>query len=497
MSSLHRSASLGGACALAALVILSAAPAPAQEAPAAPPAVEVRPRDSNLPIDQDPNDPLASRAERIERNRQLMLRMAEERRRNEAAAAEQERARLAAPPEPTPLPAATPAVTATPSPEQQRNVTMFMSPAAQALRVGERFATQWRMINPGHLPVDRVDLAMDFPAEALRPVAVHHGALSDLLAEQPEVLHDEAAGQLIYRARLIEPVSVAQLELLTVEWEALRAAHAARIEPRVAETASAAWLGNRRQTETMSGMPDAIVGAEVQINERPSGVPEGYRMVSPHLADLQPLLAGLPDQSRLRPPTLWIDQPAGERLEAGQWLMVDVGLDNPDKMVFDELRLALRFDPALVEVVDHERNNAISRGVNVNDGMYRRQWGWTRFFANEVNNTYGTIFYHVGQAELGEQPSGPVVRVLLRVRRPTTAPVLHWLWITGQAGAPTTGVYLMGHNVHLRDSGDPALSRFSPAVNPRRIALGARSAEKADPAIYRNGGAAAAGGAGE
>ncbi len=461
-----------------------------------------------IPIAEDPDDPTASREERIRRARENISKLmqaqqqraAEERKRAEAT----KNAEAKEAPDATSKPAvgvkplARPGAPAAVQPKappkfdlskaSEKHVSLFMTPAAQSVRTGEKFATDWRLLNLNSLPVTTLVIAMSYPSEVLKPLAVHQDSLKPLLKSDPQFEVDEAAGRMVYRAELKEPYSSSELKMLTIEWEALAPAQQAQIRTSAGTTLTNAFAGTRTLTQTMIGAPDAVSGADVQVLANGKAVPGGLRFVSPTLHDLQPILAGFPDQTNLRPPSLWINQPTEGRLAAGQWMVVDVGLDNPDHMVFDEIKLALRFDPNAVEVADTDENNLVHRGVNILDGPFKRTWGWTVQYQNAVDNFNGTILYHVGSENMAEQPSGIVARIFVRAKQPVKTPVFSWLWDPGDARRMSTGVYLMGDNVFLRGERRELASGVArDAVRSPRRAFASADAEKADPALYRFG----------
>ncbi|MCE5230363.1 hypothetical protein LLG95_12330 [bacterium] len=436
-----------------------------------------------LSINEDPDDPNASREERIRRSRELITKQI-------AARQKQQVAPKPPPPAQGPSPKSTPAAPKVDmSKAGQKHVSMFMKPAAQSVQVGDRFATQWQMLNPNALPVTSIVMAMSYPADVMKPVSVHQDTLKPLIKGEPQFEVNEAAGQMVYRAELKEPYSSSELNLITIEWQALTPAQQAQIDVNADGVASTAYSGNRSLTQAMVGLPDTVIGADVQIRAPFKTVPSGMRIVSPSLHDLQPLLAGFPDQSKLKPPTVWINQPTEGELVAGQWVVVDIGIDNPDHMVFDEMKLALKFDPNAVEVADSDENNWIHRGVNILDGPFKKNWTWTFQYRNEVDNLHGTILYHVGTETMSEQPSGTVARIFARVKQPTRAPLFSWIWNPGKR--LTTGVFLMGDNVYLRGTEPSAVALAqSPArdtVTARAARLPGVGAEKADPSEYRFG----------
>lgn len=445
-------------------------------------AAEPTPVPEILPLNEDPNDPTASQEVRMERQKALIQKRITERMEMLKRAANQ--------PTPTPAPRATPpppgAAAKSPVTLEKREpsyVTLFLSPPELTLQTHQRFSTQCRLYNEDHLPVDRIDIDLTYPSQAIKLVAIHQNRLQAMLDGQPECRVDEKAGTLVYRARLLRPVAGVDLELLTLVWEARVPTEEAMIKPAIGAHLSQVFGGRKLLNTGKRGMEDALVGTVLRIDGPAGAAPQGNRYID--LGNQQLRLAGFRDQHTLRPPRLWIHQPEKGMLQPGKWLVVDLGVDNPDGAVFDEVRLAAAFDPDAVEIQDSDRGNWITAGVNLLDGPFHRDWPWDNLYRNEVDRSRGYFYYRMGMNDLREQPSGTFARLFVRVKRPIQAPIFTWLWSEQRdAAVPATGLYLFGTNIYRRllknDPGDPlGVDAIMAAQGPTP------GVEKADPAIYR------------
>lgn len=454
--------------------------------------------DIELTPEQDPNAPGLSREERFRRQRELIRRQLK---------AWEERQELIKkglwPPKPTPTPTPKPgdvtttrtaATTETEKAELTLDiseaaripfVTFYMDPGSNNVRVGEQFATTCRLLNPDHLPIDRIAVRLDYPEAHIEPVSVHQDRLLALIEGDPELVHDAEDGTLEYVARL-ETRNLVELELITIVWRAHTPIQAAEIFPVIGRDGySSAYYGRRILTKSVLGISEALAGASVRVFAADDAMPRGDRFLGDTFDSLAPVLSGFPDQRKLRPPRLWIEQPREGRLEPDQWLVVDFGLHNPDGMVFDEVRLALTFDPGDIEVMDADRRNWIGQGVNVLDGPFRGLWSWDTHYENRVDNQRGLIYYRMGLTTLGQQPEGPVARAFVRVKRATEGPLFEWVWNPGApADRPQTGVFLLGENIYLRGREQPDHELWIGADGQMRGRL-VEPGEKADPALYR------------
>lgn len=487
-----------------------------------------------IPLNEDPNDPSASNEERLRRQKLIIMKriqarqkaLEEARQREEQAQQQQQQqeAQSAAPAGPgavTPPPAdgqppqpnqpappaagqTPPAGQAPPAPggaapggaahegqagakgkaaalKQIPSVTMYLTPATITARVGERFSTQCNMLNIDHLQLDGFELDLSYPAHALKLVSIHQDKVKPMILGQPECTVDQERGTLHYRVRLMRPANAVDIKTLTLVWEALAPIDFADISLSAGEKVSKVFLGSKILSESATGAAGAVMGALVRID--PSGAAaQGYRYLD--LDNSQLTLAGFPDQRKLRPPSLWIRQPENEVLQPDQWLVVDLGVNNPDHVVFDEVRLAAAYDPTAVEIADADRGNWISDGVNLLDGPFHQDWPWDRHFKNIVDPARGVFYYRMGMSDLREQPSGTIARLFVRVKRPLQAPLFTWVWSEAtDLDAPGTGVYLFNRNLYAKllkgAAPQPTMSGRMPAFD---LAPGM---EKADPSVYR------------
>lgn len=365
------------------------------------------------------------------------------------------------------------------------HATFYLWPASFSVHVGESIVTECRFANPDTLPLDEIRVLLTYPRGFVEPVSVHQDAIHSLLAGEPEFRDRPERGEMEWRCRLGEPLKSEEVRVLTIVWKALAPTEGLWIRSSIEGVATNASIEGRSITRGNRGVADGATDAYVRILRPDEAVPPGHRFVENTLASMQARLAGFPDQRSLRPPTLWIDQPEDETLEAGREVVISLGIDNPDRMLFDEVRLAARFDPRTVEVLDADRGNWIGSGLNLLDAPFHKDWPWDLQYSNRVDADRGIFDYHMGMTTPREQPSGTVAQLHLRVRQETRGPLVEWVWNPKESfDTPTTGIYLYGENVHLRGTKD--------AGKPGSIIAGGEGTlaetqglEKADPSLYR------------
>lgn len=469
--------------------------------PAPPPAFAQQPaeRGSTQQREEEPR----SREERLRRQRELIQQRLEQRRqrleqeRRQREADRQNQPRQARQPEPAqPVSEVSPTTASQPAPPpadlgldvsgkgRVPHATFYLSPASISARSGQRFATDARLINPDHQAFDTMNLVLHYPPDHLRPTAVHQAALKPHLAGEPRCAIDHRHGILHYQARLKQPRDGLSIDLLTIEWEALEPIHEGWIRPSYADRTTSFLHGDRDITWSSLGASGGKIGARFRI--APAETPGASRR--PELSELSvgdgARMRGL-DRAHMHPPTFWIDQPAtGTLLEPGHWRVIDVGLFNPRGAMFDEVRLALRYDPQKVWVCDTDHGNWITTGHNILDGPFHELWPWRHHYVNRVDPRRGLIDYRMGTSSLRRQPSGPLARIVVRIREVTRAPILEWVWRPGTA-SPSSGVYLLGRNLleQPREAREaPAFPVAGPGEPPPSDLFGV---EKAKPSWYQ------------
>lgn len=472
------------------------------------------PASETLPVTEDPNDPMASKEERIRRQRILIQKRIEARKQRD-----QQRNKSLTPqplkggPQPysgakTPNAPAKPGQPGQPghalavqgiAPGQGQGkdkkelrlagthyVSLFLKPGAASVLTGERFVTECRIFNPDHLSMDSVEILLSFPQRFIRPISIHQSEILPLLKGEPECRVDDKQGTLVYRGQFKAALNALEVPLITIAWEALAPTDSIQIDPAIGGHGSTVFWKGKRLTESTLGMNETVRGTVIRILAHEGDTPQGDRIVGMSLDDLQMVESGFRKQANLRLPTLWIDQPAEGVLNAGEWLVVDIGIENPDRRVFKEVRLTIKYPPDAVEIIDSDRANWIDGGINLLDGPFHEMWPWDIHIGNVVIPQRGLIYYDMATQGLREQPSGTIARLFARIKKPVEAPLFNWVWNeNAPIGQPSTGIFLFNQNLYA-----PHEDQIISATKSRdldSILPGGTVHEKADPAVYRSG----------
>jgi hypothetical protein len=457
----------------------------------------------SIPLDKDPNDPFLGRAERLQRQEALIRdRLAQRRQRLEGTrqqAAGQSRQTSLQPGDkkgPSRPPAATPATPATPanptpagakrgkgksalvlpSKSMFPSVTFYLSPASVVVPTGARFATSSGLVNPDRLTMDAVQVVLCYPPDMLEPIAIHQDLIRPRLAAEPEALLDRQFGRLSYRGQLAKPIDGVELPLVTVEWKALRPTELARIRTGDGEQFSGAFQHGKFLSRTSLGVEEAQLDATVRVQRPHVGLPDGMRFFETAVSQ--------GDGPSPRLPRLWIDQPAEGELEPGQWLVIDIGIENPDGVPIDEVRLAGRFDPQAVEIPDVDQGNWIDRDRNLLDGPFKTLWPWDLHYVNRVDQSRGVFYYRMGALKPIVHPSAPVARLFAHIKQPAQAPIIRWIWNGGaDVAQPQTTLLAMNQNLYAGHLSGPRSTQT--ALADGLFAGQIEGYEKAAPRFYR------------
>lgn len=358
---------------------------------------------------------------------------------------------------------------------EYKPIFIYLNADPYVVLLGEHFKTECGYTNLSEVKLDRVELLISYDPEIIKPVSIHQNRIADLLAEPPQWGIDADAGEIHYRAQFSEPQAGLSMKLIDVVWEALRPAEDLVIALWTENEQSSAHWGPRLMTENEFGERGVLMATRVTILEPIGPMPAGPRILSAGRDEAAGFSSdGFVDSAVA--PRFRIDASVEDFYEAGQWVVFDVTLENPDDAEFDEICLELEFDPRFIQFSDADRGNLLKTGVNVLDGPFRDRWSWDMIYSNEIDNRRGRVRYRVGRRHEGPTSSALVARLIGQTLRPSAGPLLRWVDGGNNGAQRTTGIYLRGRNLMAGADGSTPGSSDVAARTPR--------AEKADPALY-------------
>jgi hypothetical protein len=241
-----------------------------------------------------------------------------------------------------------------------------------------------------------------------RPVKVFDYPIQDLLDPASPPQADTVPGRLTYNAQLAGETKVLGTKpLLRIVWEALGEVENAELvlsKPGMPEEAQSALL--RESVDLLNSKASigkACINGQVVVR----GVEKSGKTFTTWKRGLADELPELDPASAIRLSL----RPSNSEPQPGEEFVIDVLLDNPKYLAFDEVYLAVGFDPASVQVLDWDYNNWIRRGVNIFDGHAHEAFPFNIHTRNEVNNSKGRIHYQMSNTILASRPSGCLVRI--------------------------------------------------------------------------------------
>ncbi|NQU43184.1 hypothetical protein HQ520_07850 [bacterium] len=282
-------------------------------------------------------------------------------------------------------------------------------PYHQQVHAGERFATEVTLYSESTCPFDRVDVRLGYSQAQVRPLQVFDFPLEGYLdPESPAELSFEESS-ISYSAELANPVRASgHTPVLYIVWEAIG-------EANYPASITLGRLGTKRSMNSAIYMEDqnlllasmiigsSFVNADVQV--MPSARRRGHGLLP-----LQDLAREGPAKSRFRPVSLSLQGPV-ETVVPGEVFEMEVRLENPDRLPFEEVNLFMKFDPRKVEVLDWDELGWIRRDINVYDGHAHLRFPFNVHTRNSVSNRLGRVHYRMGTTQSHPMPSGSLVKI--------------------------------------------------------------------------------------
>lgn len=309
-----------------------------------------------------------------------------------------------------------------------------------AIVEGTSFTTDVMLGNPARRQWDQLRIVLDYNPSFLDPVSVNDSELSNRLAGSPRATVDRRLGQIVYEARLAQPLDVFERPLLFVKWNAIKPVLFTPIA--FGRTRAGEHFELFRDGAPLLGDPDVPGDGSVPINVSiiPSDPAEALMMQE----DPQ-LYLGSTD--RVGGVQLVIRNPETPP-RVGETFQLPLVLDNRAYSRLDGLSLIIEYDPATIEILDDDWDNWITLGTNIHDGTYREDFPWDYHMANAVYSARGLIEYRVGTSTTDEFVGvhGVFADITARAKTPTAGTAVRFLF-SRQAGQRTTQVVYLGQNV--------------------------------------------------
>jgi hypothetical protein len=141
-------------------------------------------------------------------------------------------------------------------------------------------------------------------------------------------------------------------------------------------------------------------------------------------------------------------KPRRTNVKVGEDFLVDIHFNNPKHAELDTVKLKLRFDPGVLQVIDYDDNNWITQGVNIYDGDYHDDMPFDYHRKNGANNDRGLIEYDMGFASRVRVASqGVIATIRFRAVAPAADTQLSFVYDDAPDAEPQTAVTFLGFNL--------------------------------------------------
>ena len=293
-----------------------------------------------------------------------------------------------------------------------RENTVYFSPSHLHVKEGDRFGTKLVMYNHERAPVNGVNLWVQYDPDVLEPDWVDLGPLGIDDPAGARVQRWPKRGHLQIRGDLPEARDESVSDLVVLHWRALAPALETHLEFRAPEGEAVEVLSGGSNLIQRTNLGNhSRVSMLVRVGTQQKGE-VGMRLISDVRDTMD--ITQFDENGRIRLAIVARESLVG----TDQVSTADVVLINPDREMFDELRLRIRYDPRAIKMLDADADNYISQGLNIFDGDFHDDFPFDYHGVNEVNPVEGTIDYRMGSVTAPyPYPSGTVARLVYRMKR--------------------------------------------------------------------------------
>ncbi|HOE62910.1 MAG TPA: cohesin domain-containing protein [Candidatus Sumerlaeota bacterium] len=276
-------------------------------------------------------------------------------------------------------------------------ILYFYPPDRQVVLNDEIFSTILVLSNPRGMPFNKVSLAIKYDPAILAPVSYEDRLSTELLNTPPQMTVYAKEGFVVFNAELSKPFLLVNDELLAIQWKPL-------LPQKEAALSFAEFKGQQSglflDSMNILGDPavpgDGMLDASITIfpkselsEEDEEELPEPFDIIVDrleHKKETEGVIA------------LALSNPK-DIIREGQIFDMDILFSNSKGLPIDNVSLEIRFDPKVLQVVDYDEDNWITRDVNIHDGDSTEIFPFDYHIANTALNHSGRIIYKMGIAK--------------------------------------------------------------------------------------------------
>lgn len=367
-------------------------------------------------------------------------------------------------------------------PDPETNIMYIESSGVQpslnvSALVDKTFVTRVSLYNAKGSEFNQFDVSLRYDPQLIEPVGVDDSSLTGTLVKPASVRVNRQRGILSMSGDFKNTRNDSFMTVAKLQWRALAPAAATPIQflntenhpsgvfNRYGENILHAKSMEALEVSPNTGLLNATVAIEppngqIDIDSQDGNNPFSAVTLATNIS-MGTAEGGI--QLALVPRT-----PA---VSVGQDFLVDVRYANPKRADLDTVKLEIRFDPTVLEVVDADDGNWITRGINIFDGAYHEQLPFDYHRKNAAYNTTGRIEYEMGFSARTPVPSsGVMATIRFRATAPAAQTVIGFAAGGGDAENSTssrqTAISFLGFNL-IGTPGQRASAMRNAAVTVR------------------------------
>lgn len=315
-------------------------------------------------------------------------------------------------------------------------------PFDTTVTVGENFLTDMVIFNMDNLPIDFLKVTINFSPNLIKPIFVNDYAISEKLESPALYKIDMQKGHIIYECRFNTSQILDGDDILRIVWQALQSTELTEISFDLTEKA----------TFLLSDGKD-VLGAPYTKND--GIIPTGVTILSDTksrndflIVDKEILFhAGLTPSLEIKGYMFLNLETERKVFQTGDIFDVSILISNPEGQASDKLSFLIRFDPKVLKVLDWDKKNRISAGINIQDGFARKRYPFDFHIRNDVSNFTGTIDYRMGSSIPEIFPSGEVAKIRFQAIAAPSEQTTVFLIHNNNTRGPNTSLTLMGEEL--------------------------------------------------
>jgi hypothetical protein len=319
---------------------------------------------------------------------------------------------------------------------------------------GNTVVTRVFYVNARNTPYKTFSVALKYDPAILDPVGLDDSDIASMLDGESSAHVDSKRGIITYKAVLKNARTDPAMTVFKVEWKALTPTSDAAIafinndkfRSNVLDAEDHNVLLQRDETgEVESSEKTGLVDAAISV--MPSA--KTARAMSEDEGSFSAIsLANNISEGTAEGGVVLELRPRRTNVRVGEDFLVDIYFSNPKHAELDTVKLKVKFDPSVLQVVDYDNDNWITAGTNIFDGDYHDDLPFDYHRRNSASNDRGVINYDMGFAARVRIPvKGVIATIRMRAVAPASGTSIAFVYDDTPDEDPQTAVTFLGFNL--------------------------------------------------